>query len=101
MAKKSTIEKNNDRIRLTKLYLERRKALKLIIMTKTTSAEDRFAAQIKLNQLPRDSSGIRIRNRCELTGRSRGNYRKFKLSRICIRELAGRGLLPGVIKSSW
>jgi small subunit ribosomal protein S14 len=101
MAKKSTIEKNNNRIRLTQLYLQKRKALKEVIMNKATSVEDRFAAQLKLNKLPRDSSSIRIRNRCELTGRSRGNYRKFKLSRICIRELAGRGLLPGVIKSSW
>lgn len=101
MAKKSTIEKNNRRIKLTERYLQRRKELKAVIMSKTTSPEERFAAQMKLSQMPKNSAAARIRNRCELTGRSRGNYRKFKLSRICIRELAGKGLLPGVIKSSW
>lgn len=101
MAKKSTIEKNNKRLRLATFHAEARRNLKAIIMNKSVPLDERFSAQMKLSQMPRDSAITRYRNRCELTGRSRGVYSKFKLSRICIRELAGKGLLPGVIKASW
>jgi len=101
MAKKSSIEKNNSRKNIVKKFNERRKILKKQIMKKDLSMEERFKVQSKLNDLPRDSSRIRIRNRCELTGRSRGVYRKFGLSRIKIRELSMAGSLPGIVKSSW
>lgn len=101
MAKKSSVEKNNRRKRIVARDMLKRKALKDIIMTKTLPLEERFAAQLKLSKMPRDGSVVRVRNRCELTGRARGYFRKFKVSRICIRYLAGRGMLPGVIKSSW
>ncbi len=101
MAKKSSIEKNNSRKNIVKKFNERRKILKKQIMKKDLSMEERFKVQSKLNDLPRDSSRIRIRNRCELTGRCRGVYRKFGLSRIKIRELSMAGSLPGIVKSSW
>jgi small subunit ribosomal protein S14 len=101
MAKKSSIEKNNRRKNIVKKFNDRRSSLKKQIMKKDLSMEERFKIQSKLNDLPRDSSKIRVRNRCELTGRSRGVYRKFGLSRIKIRELSMAGSLPGVVKSSW
>ena len=101
MAKKSSIEKNNNRKNIVKKFNDRRSLLKKKFMQKDLSMEERFKIQSKLNDLPRDSSRIRVRNRCELTGRSRGVYRKFGLSRIKIRELSMAGYLPGVVKSSW
>ncbi len=101
MAKKSMIEKNDRRRRLCKQKAVTRTALKAQIMDKETSMEDRFEAVMKLAKMPRNSAKVRIRNRCELSGRPRGYYRKFKLSRIALRELASSGQLPGVIKSSW
>ncbi|HBM91064.1 MAG TPA: 30S ribosomal protein S14 [Rhodospirillaceae bacterium] len=101
MAKKATIEKNNRRRRLVKQKAATRAALKAIVMNKETSMEDRFDAVMKLASITRNSAKNRIVNRCELSGRPRGFYRKFKLSRIALRELASSGQLPGVIKSSW
>lgn len=101
MAKKGTIQKNLNRGKLVKQYASKRKALKGIVMSKTVSMEERFAAQLKLAKLPRNSAKIRLRNRCAITGRPRGFYRKFQLSRIMLREMAGFGLLPGVKKASW
>ena len=101
MAKKSSIEKNNRRRRMTKKFSGRRSRLKAIAMDKTSPMEERFAASLKLAELPRNGSATRIRNRCELTGRPRGVYRKFKLSRIALRELASAGQIPGMVKSSW
>ena len=101
MAKKSSIEKNNRRKRMTKNAAPKRERLKAIIADKSKPMEERFAATLKLAEMPRNSSATRIRNRCELTGRSRGYYRKFRLSRIMLRELANKGLIPGVTKSSW
>ena len=101
MAKQSSIQKNMSRSKLIKKYSEKRKFLKSKIKDKKLSLEERIAFQNKLNELPRNSSFIRHRNRCELTGRSRGVYRKFGLSRIKIRELSMSGDLPGVVKSSW
>jgi len=101
MAKQSSIQKNLNRKNLVSKFQNKRKKLKNAIMKKNLSMEDRFKIQSKLNDLPRNSSKIRIRNRCELTGRTRGVYRKFGLSRIKIRELSMAGSLPGVVKSSW
>jgi small subunit ribosomal protein S14 len=101
MAKKSSIEKNNRRKRMTVRFSAKRMELKATIMDKNAPFEQRFEAQLKLAKLPRNGSKTRIRNRCELTGRSRGYYRKFNMSRICLRELAGSGMLPGVVKASW
>ena len=101
MAKKSSIEKNNKRQRLVARYTAKRTALKAAMKDENLSPEDRFKAQIKLAELPRNSSSVRVRLRCELTGRPRGNYRKFKLCRISLRELASRGQIPGMVKSSW
>jgi len=101
MAKKSAIEKNNRRRRLSKTYAGRRARLKAIATDKTKPMEERFAATLKLAELPRNSSPSRIRNRCEVTGRPRGFYRKHKLSRIALRELGSKGLIPGLLKSSW
>ena len=101
MAKKSSIEKNNRRRRLAAQYSERRKRLREIATDKKLAPEDRFAARLKLAELPRNSSPTRIRNRCTLTGRPRAVYRKFKLSRLALRQLASSGALPGVVKSSW
>jgi small subunit ribosomal protein S14 len=101
MAKKSSIEKNNRRRRLSKKYSGRRSRLKAIAQDKEKPMEERFAAALKLAELPRNSSPTRVRNRCEMTGRPRGFYRKHKLSRIALRELGSKGLIPGLVKSSW
>lgn len=101
MAKISAVEKNKRRRKLVQRFSERRAALKATIMDRTLEPEDRFRAQLKLNELPRNSSKIRVRNRCELTGRPRAFYRKFRLSRIALRDLASRGQIPGMVKSSW
>lgn len=101
MAKSAMVEKNKRRIRLTKNKAKTRDALTALIKNKETSMEDRIAAVLKRTEMGRDSSKVRIRNRCELSGRPRGFYRKFKLSRIKFRELASAGQVPGVIKSSW
>ena len=101
MAKQSSIQKNLNRKNLVQKFLNKRKKLKNQIMKKDLSMEERLKLQSKLNDMPRNSSKIRIRNRCELTGRTRGVYRKFGLSRIKIRELSMSGSLPGVVKSSW
>ena len=101
MAKQSSIQKNLKRKLMVKQYKLRRLVLKNKIKNKDLNLEERIKLQSKLNDLPRDSSRIRVRNRCELTGRSRGVYRKFSLSRIKLRELSMSGALPGVTKSSW
>ena len=101
MAKKSSIEKNNRRRRMTKSQSGRRSRLKEIAMDKTRPMEERFAASLKLATLPRNASATRIRNRCEVTGRPRGFYRKVKMSRIALRDLGSKGLVPGLVKSSW
>ena len=101
MAKLSAINKNKKRIKLSKKYYEKRIKLKKIIMDKKISLEDRFKAQQKLSKLPRNSAKNRIRNRCEITGRPRGVYRKLKISRIALRDLASKGKIPGMTKSSW
>mgnify|MGYP000905580191 CR=1 FL=1 len=101
MAKKSSIEKNNRRRALAKQFAEKRKKLRAVATDKTVAPEERFAARLKLAELPRNSSPTRIRNRCELTGRSRGFYRKLRISRIMLRELASQGHIPGMVKASW
>jgi small subunit ribosomal protein S14 len=101
MAKTSSIEKNNRRRRLAAQYAAKRKRLKALANDLAKPAEDRFAARIKLAEMPRNSSPTRIRNRCELTGRARGYYRKVRMSRNQLRELASQGLIPGMVKSSW
>ena len=101
MAKKSAIEKNKRRQRLSKKYSGRRARLRAVARDKDKPMEERFAATLKLAELPRNSSRGRVRNRCEMTGRPRGFYRKLKLSRIALRELGSRGLIPGLVKSSW
>ena len=101
MAKKSSIEKNNRRRKMSKSMSGRRSRLKAIARDKTKPMEERFAASLKLAEMPRNSSATRIRNRCEITGRPRGFYRKHKLSRIALRELGSKGLIPGLVKSSW
>ena len=101
MAKTSSIHKNIHRRNKADKYRARREALKSVIMSRDLPADERFAATLKLAALPRNSARIRVRNRCELTGRPRGFYRKFKLSRIALRELASKGMIPGVTKASW
>ena len=101
MAKKSSIEKNNRRRKMAKQFANRRAKLKAIVQDKKVPVEERFAASLKLAELPRNSSATRIRNRCELSGRPRAYYRKHKLSRIALRELGSKGLIPGLVKSSW
>ncbi len=101
MAKKSAIERNQKRVRLSKRYAAKRAALKAQMRDKTISPEDRFQAMLKLAELPRNSSKVRVRLRCQLSGRPRGNYRKFNLSRIALRDLSSRGQVPGMVKSSW
>ena len=101
MAKKSSIEKNTRRIKLTKRIVGKRTRLKEIAIDRTAPPEERFAAQLKLSELPRNGSATRVRKRCALSGRPRGYYRKFKLSRIALRELASSGQIPGMVKSSW
>jgi small subunit ribosomal protein S14 len=101
MAKTSSIETNDRRLRLIQKYAKKRKELKAKILNPKTSDEEFFAAQRELALLPRNSSPVRYRNRCSVTGRSRGYYRKFGVSRIVLREFALKGLLPGVVKASW
>lgn len=101
MAKKSSIQRQKRRERLVKLKWKQRQELKKIIYDMNLSEEERFDARIALNKMKRDSSPIRLRNRCQLTGRSRGFLRKFKVSRLVFRELALAGLIPGVTKASW
>jgi small subunit ribosomal protein S14 len=101
MAKTSSIEKNKRRARLAKQYAGRRGRLKAIARNKNVSMEERFAATLKLAELPRNSAKVRVRNRCEITGRPRAFYRKFKMSRIAMRDLGSKGLIPGLVKSSW
>ena len=101
MAKVSAVNKNNRRIKMVKQYQEKRKKLKKIIMDKKISLEERFKAQQKLSKLPRNSSRVRIMNRCEITGRPHGVYRKLKISRIALRQMASSGKIPGMTKSSW
>ena len=101
MAKKSSVEKNKRRRRMTKQFAGRRAKLKAIVSDKALPMEDRFAATLKLAELPRNSSAVRIHNRCELTGRPHAVYRKTKISRIAMRDLGNKGLIPGLVKSSW
>jgi small subunit ribosomal protein S14 len=101
LAKLSSVEKNARRAKLHNKYAEKRAELKKVVMSKETPIEERFAAQLKLAELPRNSAKNRQRNRCGLSGRPRGFYRKFKLSRIALRELASNGQIPSMIKSSW
>lgn len=101
MAKKSSVEKNKHRIKLVKQYAGRRLRLKAIANDKTLNVEERFAARLKLSELPRNSAAGRIRNRCEVSGRPRAYTRKMKMSRIALRELGSQGLIPGLVKSSW
>ncbi len=101
MAKVSSVEKNKRRTRLVKSQAPKRARLKAIADNESLQPEERFQARLKLAELPRNGSATRIRNRCELTGRPRGFYRKFKLSRIALRELASSGMIPGMVKSSW
>ena len=101
MAKTSSIQRNLKRIKLANKFLKKREELKKIIKNRKLPLEERFNAQLKLAKLPRNSAKIRIRNRCEITGRPRGVYRKLKISRIALRELASNGKIPGMTKSSW
>ena len=101
MAKTSAIQRNIKRIKLVKKYSKKRMELKKIINNKKLPLDERFKAQLKLAKLPRNSSKIRIRNRCEITGRPHGVYRKLKISRIALRDLASKGKIPGMTKSSW
>tara|TARA_B110000014_G_scaffold192796_1_gene141635 strand:+ start:374 stop:679 length:306 start_codon:yes stop_codon:yes gene_type:complete len=101
MAKLSAINKNNRRIKLSNKFYQKRKKLKKIIMDKKISLEDRFKAQQKLSKIPRNSSKTRVMNRCQITGRPHGVYRKLKISRIALRKLGLEGKIPGMVKSSW
>ena len=101
MAKTSAVNRNNKRIKLNKKFSEKRRKLKVIIMNKKLSLEERFKAQLKLSKMPRNSSKNRIMNRCEITGRPHGVYRKLKISRIALRQLTLEGKIPGMVKSSW
>jgi len=101
MAKKSATEKNMMRKRLVAKYAAKRARLKAIVNDRSLAPEERFAAQLKLSELPRNGAAVRVRNRCEVSGRPRGFYRKFKLSRIALRELGSEGQIPGLVKSSW
>ena len=101
MAKTSSIEKNNRRRKMSKKDANKRAKLKAVIMSKESSMEERFSAQMKLAALPRNGAKVRIRKRCEVTGRPRAYYRKFKMSRIALRELGNFGYIPGLVKSSW
>ena len=101
MAKLSAINKNNKRIKLSNKFYKRRIKLKRIIMNKKLSLEERFKAQQKLSKLPRNSAKVRVMNRCQITGRPHGVYRKLKISRIALRKLGLEGKIPGMVKSSW
>jgi len=101
MAKMSAVNKNNRRIKLSEKYFKKRIALKKIIMNKKLTLEERFQAQQKLSKLPRNSAKSRIMNRCQITGRPHGVYKKLKISRIALRQLGLQGKIPGMVKSSW
>ena len=101
MAKTSSVEKNNRRRKLTARDAAKRKALKAIVMDQSKPLEERFRAQLKLSAMPRNGSKIRIRNRCEVTGRPRAFYRKLGMSRVALRQLGNSGVIPGLVKSSW
>jgi len=101
MAKVSSINKNNKRIKLSNKFFKKRQALKKIIMNKNLTLEERFKAQQKLSSLPRNSAKSRVMNRCQITGRPHGVYRKLKISRIALRQLGLQGKIPGMVKSSW
>jgi len=101
MAKTSSIEKNKKRAALAQQYAARRAALKATVQDRNAPIEDRFKASLKLAELPRNSAKVRVRNRCEVSGRPRGYYRKLKMSRIALRELGNLGQVPGLVKSSW
>ena len=101
MAKTSSIEKNNRRKKLSKQFAAKRAKLKAVTWDQSTPMEERFSAQLKLAALPRNSAPTRVHNRCELTGRPRGYYRKLRMSRIALRQLGSLGLIPGMVKSSW
>ena len=101
MAKTSSVERNKKREKMTKQYANRRAKLKAVVRDLEADPEDRFQAVLKLAELPRNSSATRVRLRCAITGRSRGNYRKFKLCRIMLRDLGSKGQIPGMVKSSW
>ena len=101
MAKKSSVLKDKKKRRLVAQYANKRAALKAVANDKTLSVEERFKASLKLAELPRNSSKTRVRNRCEVSGRPRAYYRKLKMSRIALRELGSKGLIPGLVKSSW
>ncbi len=101
MAKTSAVQRNLKRIKMAKRYQNKRKKLKVIINNKKLPLNERFAAQLKLSKLPKNSAKIRIRNRCEITGRPHGVYRKLKISRIALRQMASSGKIPGMTKSSW
>ncbi|WP_273723992.1 30S ribosomal protein S14 [Bartonella sp. AU18XJBT] len=101
MAKVSAVEKNKHRVVMVKRYAARRARLKAIVMDQKVSLEERFKASVQLAELPRNSSKVRIRNRCEVSGRPRAYYRKLKMSRIALRELGSIGHIPGIVKSSW
>ena len=101
MAKMSAINKNNRRIKLSEKFAKKRKELKSIVMNKKITLEERFKAQQKLSKLPRNSAKNRVMNRCQITGRPHGVYRKLKISRIALRQLGLQGKIPGLVKSSW
>jgi len=101
MAKKSSVEKNKNRSVLVRRYASRRMKLKQTVSDRSLPPEERFKAQLKLAKLPRNSAKVRLRNRCEITGRPRGYYRKFRMSRIALRDLGSQGLIPGLVKASW
>ena len=101
MAKVSAVNRNLKRVKLAKKFADKRSKLKKIIMNKKLPLDERFQAQLKLSKLPRNSSKVRVKNRCEITGRPHGVYRKLKISRIALRELTLEGKIPGMVKSSW
>ena len=101
MAKLSSVNKNNKRIKLSEKFFKKREKLKKIVMNKKLPLEERFKAQQKLSKLPRNSAKTRVRNRCEITGRPHGVYRKLRISRIALRQLGLQGKIPGMVKSSW
>lgn len=101
MAKTSSVEKNNRRRKMSAKFAKKRSELKAVIMNRETAPEERIQAVMKLAELPRNGAKVRIRNRCEVTGRPRAYYRKLKMSRLALRELGNQGMIPGLVKSSW
>ncbi|MCC7282877.1 MAG: 30S ribosomal protein S14 [Acetobacteraceae bacterium] len=101
MAKTSSIEKNSRRAKLVARDAKKRASLKAVVMNREAAPEERFQAALKLAELPRNGAAVRVRLRCELTGRPRGNYRKFRLCRVALRDLASAGQIPGMVKASW